>query len=182
MPLGRLSRTQRRNSNTGESVESIVQKKARNWLIPFMFSPVLFLLTIRFFFQTEIRTIIDFVSSVQLANWHNINFLMYLFYAVVSSGAAWAIVNWYAVKLYNNATRQKPYSKRIPGLFALTFTVQLIILIVFLAIGAIRDGDGLQIAAIMFHLKRLGVYFIAMILIAGGAIATLEPSNRRRNP
>ena len=166
----------KKKATSAEAPEGVANKLAVKWLIGYFVALIIFVMVTWLFFRTEIRTIIDFVSIVQLNSWRTINLIIYIAYAIVAAGIAWSSLFTLAIKHIRKPNPRKPYRSLIPKMLYMTVVIQFVILIAFVAMGFVRDG--LSLSAIIFHIKRMGVYFFSIVVITGIAMVSLTPQKR----
>ena len=147
------------------------------FLVFYPLAAIGFVLITWFFFRTQIRTLVDFQTAVELGSWRVVNQVIYIVYALVAAIAAWVCMYKAAPPKISGATingQRKTYGQLIPKILAKCAVLQIVLFVLALIFPVIRNG----VDVIFYHAVRFGIFGIVLLVITGFLLRILPTGIR----
>ena len=175
MPGPRRPKPPKPNRVGGMGAQSQAQTKAVVFLGIIAICAIALVVLTHLFWQFRVRGLIEFASQLQFNNWRTSNMVFYGVYALISVAIA-AICVFTAAPSVKGGGDRLYKDRTAPRHTTLLIVFQLLALIVAMLYPIIFYiiGGSATLGLVGFHLMRIGVFCLMLIIIGSWRISTLD--------
>ena len=159
-----------------ETLTSIAERKSLLFFAMYCITGAVLLVISSFVRWDTIRRFVDFQSAMELRDWRVRNIILYVLVAVLTTFIMFRFIRKSAVSKVEGVQvrdRTKKYSEFKGPLIIKACIIQFLLLAISLAVPVFLFGGGFGV--ITYHLVRVGVFHLVVVLITMLGIVMLDP-------